>query len=103
MQPFLLFFLLTVILVNVASIVNVELPKKKMIIDSVTYWQESHSDMLPDKAYSYIVPFAKGLDVIRKWRNDNFAMDILIHSFWLMFMIWLCWRKSPRVGKSEWE
>ena len=103
LQPFLLFFLLTIILVNVAKVVNVELPQKKMITDSVTYWQDAHPNTVPDNAYTPIMYIARGIDVVRQWRNENFAMDILIHSFWLMFMIWLCWRKSPRVGKAEWE
>lgn len=102
MQPFFMFFVLTLILVQLAWVLNVQTPKNKDMTLEVFELMSKHSDWFTVPQMTFIFKTAHWIDQIHDWRDDNRAWDILIQSIGVMLVTWLLWRKSPRIGTGEW-
>ena len=102
MQPFFMFFVLTLILVQLAWVLNVETPKNKDMTLMAFELVRDHSEHLSVQQMTTIFKTAHWLDKVHDWRDENRAWDILIQSLGVIFVTWLLWRKSPRIGVGEW-
>ena len=102
LQPFFMFFVLTLILVQVAWLLKVQAPKNKDMTLTAYEFLRDHKDTFSSEQKSNIMKTAKWLDVVHDWRDDNRGWDILIQSLGVIFATWLLWRKSPRIGTGEW-
>ena len=102
MQPFFMFFVLTLILVQTAWVMNVQLPKNKDMTVTAFQILRDHGTWFTADQKETILNVAQWLDKVHGWRDDNRAWDLLIHSIGIVLITWLLWRKSPRVGSSEW-
>ena len=102
LQPFFMFFVLTLILVQMAWALDVQLPKNRdmtlMAFDLLT----THSNWFSVDQMKSILKTAQFLDAVHDWRDQNRAWDLIIHSVWICVITWLLWRKSPRIGQGEW-
>lgn len=102
LQPFFMFFVLTLILVQFAWVLKVETPKNK----DMTLWAyeliRDHRESISKDQKTAILKTARWLDVAHAWRDENRGWDILIQSLGVIFATWLLWRKSPRIGTGEW-
>ena len=102
MQPFFMFFVLTLILVQMAWVLRVDMPKNKDMTLTAYELLRDHKDMFsPDQALK-ILHAAEWLDVVHDWRDENRSWDILIQSLGIVLVTWLLWRKNPRIGNAEW-
>ena len=102
MQPFFMFFVLTLILVQLAWVLNVQTPKNKDMTLMAFELVRDHSEHLSVQQTTKILKAAHWLDKVHDWRDENRAWDILIQSLGVIFVTWLLWRKSPRIGTGEW-
>lgn len=102
MQPFFMFFVLTLILVQLAWVLNVQTPKNKDMTLTAFELVRDHSEHLSVQQMTHIFKTAQWLDKVHDWRDENRAWDILIQSLGVIFVTWLLWRKSPRIGTDEW-
>ena len=102
LQPFFMFFVLTLILVQMAWALNVDLPKNKDMTLVVFDLMSKHSDWFSVQQMTYIFKAAHWLDQVHLWRDQNRAWDIIIQSIGICLITWLLWRKSPRIGQGEW-
>ena len=102
LQPFFMFFVLTLILVQLAWVMKIQLPKNKDMTLMAFEVLSSHKDLVSVEQTTKILHAAQWLDEIHDWRDENRGWDILIHSIGIMLVSWLLWRKSPRVGTAEW-
>jgi len=102
MQPFFMFFVLTLILVQTAWLMNVELPKNKDMTVTAFQLLRDHGSWFSAEQKETILETAQWLDKVHDWRDENRAWDLLIHSISIVLVTWLLWRKSPRVGSAEW-
>ena len=102
MQPFFMFFVLTLILVQLAWVLNVETPKNKDMTLMAFELVRDHSEHLSVQQMTTIFKTAHWLDKVHDWRDENRAWDILIQSLGVILVTWLLWRKSPRIGVGEW-
>lgn len=102
MQPFFMFFVLTLILVQTAWLMNVELPKNKDMTVTAFQLLRDHGSWFSAEQKETILNTAQWLDKVHDWRDENRAWDLLIHSISIVLVTWLLWRKSPRVGSAEW-
>ena len=102
MQPFFMFFVLTLILVQLAWVLKVETPKNKDMTLMAYEMLRDHKDVGTTEQRSFILKTAQWLDKVHDWRDENRAWDILIQSLGVIFATWLLWRKSPRIGTGEW-
>lgn len=102
MQPFFMFFVLTLILVQLAWVLNVQTPKNKDMMLTAFELVRDHSEHLSVQQMTHIFKTAQWLDKVHDWRDENRAWDILIQSLGVIFVTWLLWRKSPRIGTDEW-
>ena len=102
MQPFFMFFVLTLILVQTAWIMDVQLPKNRDMTVTAFQLLRDYGTWFNADQKDTILNVAQWLDKLHGWRDDNRAWDLLIHSIGIVFITWLLWRKSPRVGSSEW-
>jgi hypothetical protein len=102
LQPFFMFFVLTLILVQMAWAIDVQLPKNRdmtlMAFDLLT----AHSDWFSVEQMTKILKTAQWIDSVHDWRNENRSWDIIIHSIGICLIAWLLWRKTPRIGVGEW-
>ena len=102
LQPFFMFFVLTLILVQVAWMLNVQQPKNRdMTLLAFDVLKEHKTLFSPAQAVK-ILHAAQWVDVVHDWRDENRGWDILIQSLGVIFATWLLWRKSPRIGTAEW-
>ena len=102
MQPFFMFFVLTIILVQLAWLLNVQTPKNKdMTLAAYEVLRNNKGAFTADQTTT-ILKAAEWLDKVHDWRDENRAWDILIQSLGVIFVTWLLWRKSPRIGQAEW-
>lgn len=102
LQPFLMFFVLTLILVQLAWALNVQLPKNRdMTLEAFQFLRE-HNTSFSSEQKTTILNVAQWLDKVHDWRDENRAWDIMIHSITICLITWLLWRKSPRIGQGEW-
>ncbi len=102
MQPFFMFFVLTLILVQTAWLMDVRLPKNKdMTVTAFQLLRDYGTHFSADQKEA-ILNTAEWVDKIDDWRDENRAWDLLIHSISIVFVTWLLWRKSPRAGSAEW-
>lgn len=102
MQPFFMFFVLTLILVQVAWVLNVQTPKNKDMTLMAYEMIRDHKDSISPEETEFILKTARWIDVVHDWRDENRAWDILIQSLGVILVTWLLWRKSPRIGIAEW-
>ena len=102
MQPFFMFFVLTLILVQMAWALDVPLPKNRDMTMTAYQLVRDHSTWFSVEQRTAILDTAQWLDKIHDWRDDNRAWDLIIHSIGVCLITWLLWRKSPRVGQGEW-
>lgn len=102
LQPFFMFFVLTLILVQLAWALNVQLPKNRdMTLEAFQFLRE-HNTSFSSEQKTTILNVAQWLDKVHDWRDENRAWDIMIHSITICLITWLLWRKSPRIGQGEW-
>lgn len=102
LQPFFMFFVLTLILCQMAWVLHVETPKNKEVTLIAYEMLRDHKDTFSPEQTTRILKAAQWLDVVHDWRDENRAWDILIQSLGIIFATWLLWRKSPRIGTAEW-
>ena len=102
LQPFFMFFVLTLILVQLAWVMKIQLPKNKDMTLMAFEVISSHKDVFSIEQTTKILHAAQWVDEIHDWRDENRGWDILIHSIGIMLISWLVWRKSPRIGTAEW-
>ena len=102
LQPFFMFFVLTLILVQLAWVLKIQMPKNKDMTLMAFEVVSSHRDVISIEQTTKILHVAQWMDKIHDWRDDNRGWDILIHSVGIMLVSWLLWRKSPRIGTAEW-
>lgn len=102
MQPFFMFFVLTLILVQLAWIINVQTPKNKDMTLIAFELLRDHKDAFTPEQSAKIINAAQWLDKVQDWCDENRAWDLLLHSIGVLIVTWLLWRKSPRVGEAEW-
>lgn len=102
MQPFFMFFVLTLILVQLAWVLKVQTPKNRDMTLIAFELVRDHSEHLSVQQTTYIFKTAQWIDKVHDWRDENRAWDILIQSLGVILVTWLLWRKSPRIGVGEW-
>lgn len=102
LQPFFMFFVLTLILVQLAWALKVERPKNKDVTLMTYEVLRDHKDFLNTEQRSNILKAARWIDVVHDWRDENRGWDILIQSIGVILVTWLLWRKTPRIGTGEW-
>lgn len=102
MQPFFMFFVLTLILVQLAWVINVQTPKNKDMTLIAFELLRDHKDAFTPEQSAKIIHAAQWLDKVQDWCDENRAWDLLLHSIGVLIVTWLLWRKSPRVGEAEW-
>lgn len=102
MQPFFMFFVLTLILVQSAWLMNVQLPKNEDMTVKAFQLLRDHGSWFTAEQKTTILDVAQWLDKVHDWRDDNRAWDLLISSISIALITWLLWRKSPRIGGAEW-
>jgi len=102
MQPFFMFFVLTLILVQLAWVLKVQTPKNKDMTLLAYEMMRDHKDWFNADQRSTILKTAQWIDKVHDWRDENRAWDILIQSVGVILVTWLLWRKSPRIGVGEW-
>ena len=102
LQPFFMFFVLTLILVQMAWALDVQLPKNRDMTLEAFELLTQHSGWFSVKQMTYILKAAHWLDEVHDWRDANRAWDLIIHSVGICLIAWLLWRKSPRIGQGEW-
>ena len=102
LQPFFMFFVLTLILVQMAWALDVPLPKNRDMTLAAFELLTNHSDWFSVTQMTHILKAAQWLDAVHTWRDDNRAWDLIIHSIGICLIAWLLWRKSPRIGQGEW-
>lgn len=102
LQPFFMFFVLTLILVQMAWALNVQLPKNRDMTLTAFKFIKEHNETFTSEQKTTILNTAQWLDKVHGWRNDNRAWDLIIHSTLICLVTWLLWRKSPRIGQGEW-
>lgn len=102
LQPFFMFFVLTLILVQMAWLMNVQPPKNKDMTLMAYELLRDHKSWFSEEQSTTILNIAQKLDAVQDWCDDNRGWDILLHSLGVILVTWLLWRKSPRVGTSEW-
>ena len=102
MQPFFMFFVLTLILVQLAWVINVQTPKNKDMTLIAFELLRDHKDAFTLEQSAKIINAAQWLDKVQDWCDENRAWDLLLHSIGVLLVTWLLWRKSPRVGEAEW-
>ena len=102
MQPFFMFFVLTLILVQLAWVLEVQTPKNKNMTLAAFKMIQTHPDWFDSDQKTTVLNAAHWLDQVHDWRDENRAWDILIQSLGVIFVTWLLWRKSPRIGTGEW-
>lgn len=102
MQPFFMFFVLTLILVQLAWVINVQTPKNKDMTLIAFELLRDHKDAFTPEQSAKIINAAQWLDKVQDWCDENRAWDLLLHSIGVLIVTWLLWRKSPRVGEAEW-
>ena len=102
MQPFFMFFVLTLILVQVAWVLKVQTPKNKDMTLTAYEVIRDHPQWFTPDSKTAVLNGARWLDKVHDWRDENRAWDILIQSLGVIFVTWLLWRKSPRIGVGEW-
>ena len=102
MQPFFMFFVLTLILMQLAWVLKVQPPKNKDMTLTAFVLIREHPQWFTPESKTTILKTAHWLDKMYDWRDDNRAWDILLQSLGVIFATWLLWRKSPRIGTGEW-
>ena len=102
LQPFFMFFVLTLILVQIAWALDVQLPKNRDMTLTAFRIIREHNDTFSSSQKTAILKTAQWLDTVHDWRDENRAWDLIIHSVGICLITWLLWRKSPRVGQGEW-
>ena len=102
LQPFFMFFVLTLLLVQLAWVLKVQTPKNKDMTLTAYEFVRDHPDIFNPDQKSRVFKAAMWLDVVHDWRDENRGWDILIQSLGVIFATWLLWRKSPRIGTAEW-
>lgn len=102
LQPFFMFFVLTLILVQTAWLMDVQLPKNRDMTVTAFELLRDHGSWFDSEQQETILETAQWLDKVHDWRDENRAWDLLIHSIGIVLVTWLLWRKSPRVGSAEW-
>ena len=102
LQPFFMFFVLTLILVQLAWLLNVQPPKNEDMTLTAYGLLRDHKEWFTPEQATRILDAAKWLDVVHDWRDENRGWDILIQSIGVILATWLLWRNSPRVGETEW-
>ena len=102
LQPFFMFFVLTLILVQLAWVLRVQMPKNKDMTLMAYELIRDHPDAFTPDQKLTVLKAAQRIDVIHDWRDENRGWDILIQSLGVIFVTWLLWRKSPRIGTAEW-
>jgi hypothetical protein len=102
LQPFFMFFVLTLILVQLAWVLKVQTPKNRDVTLLAYNLLRDHNDKFTVDQSMKILKTAQWLDVVHDWRDENRGWDILIQSMGVLIATWLLWRKSPRIGTAEW-
>lgn len=102
LQPFFMFFVLTLILVQLAWVLNVQPPKNKDMTLTAYEILRDHKDWFTPEQSEKVLNVAQWLDAVQDWCDENRGWDILIHSLGVILIAWLLWRKSPRIGTGEW-
>ena len=102
LQPFFMFFVLTLILVQLAWLLNVQPPKNMDMTLTAYEILRDHKEMFNEEQSTKILDVAQKLDAVQDWCDENRGWDILIHSLGVILVSWLLWRKSPRIGTGEW-
>ena len=102
LQPFFMFFVLTLILVQMAWALDVQLPKNRDMTLVAFDLLSDHSSWFSVKQMTIIFKTAEWIDRVHEWRNLNRSWDIIIHSLGIVLITWLLWRKSPRIDMGEW-
>ena len=102
LQPFFMFFVLTLILVQMAWVLDVQLPKNRDMTMEAFELMSKHSDWFSVQQMTMVFKTAQWLDKVHDWRDDNRAWDLIIHSIGICLITWLLWRKSPLIGQGEW-
>jgi len=102
MQPFFMFFVLALILVELAMVLHVQRPKNKDMTLMAYETLRDHKGQFTAEQKTTILKTAQWLDAVHDWRDENRAWDILIQSLGVIVVTWLLWRKSPRIGTGEW-
>lgn len=102
LQPFFMFFVLTLILVQMAWALKVQLPKNRDMTLTAFEFISKHENTFTAEQRVKIIETAQWLDDVHDWRDENRAWDLIIQSIGVCLITWLLWRKSPRIGQGEW-
>lgn len=102
MQPFFMFFVLTLILVQLAWVLKVQIPKNKDMTLMAYELIRDHREALTSEQKVNIMKTAQWIDKVYDWRDENRAWDILIQSLGVILVTWLLWRKTSRIGTGVW-
>lgn len=102
LQPFFMFFVLTLILVQLAWVLNVQPPKNADMTLTAYELLRDHKEWFTPEQAQKVLHAAMWMDVVHDWRDENRGWDILIQSIGVILATWLLWRKSPRIGTAEW-
>ena len=102
LQPFFMFFVLTLILVEVAWMLDVQTPKNKDMTLMAYELMRDHKGWFTPEQASNVFKVTEWIDAVHDWRDQNRAWDILIQSLGVIFATWILWRKTPRIGTAEW-
>ena len=102
LQPFFMFFVLTLILVQFAWMLRVQTPKNREMTLIAYHYLRDHKTTFSTEQRTKILKTAQWLDVVHDWRDENRGWDILIQSIGVVLATWLLWRKTPRIGTAEW-
>ena len=102
LQPFFMFFVLTLILVQMAWALKVQLPKNRDMTLTAFEFISKHENTFTAEQRLKIIETAQWLDDVHDWRDENRAWDLIIQSIGVCLITWLLWRKSPRIGQGEW-
>lgn len=102
LQPFFMFFVLTLILVQMAWALDVQLPKNRDMTLTAFKFINEHKESFTPEQKTTILNTAQWIDKVHDWRDDNRAWDLIISSIAICLITWILWRNSPRVGQGEW-
>ena len=103
LQPFFMFFVLTLILVQIAWALDVQLPKNRDMTLTAFRIIREHNDTFSSSQKTAILKTAQWLDTVHDWRDENRAWDLIIHSVgiflcqlqMLSIVTMICFRKLP--------
>jgi len=93
LQPVKTLIVTTLILTQVAWMLNVDMPRWECKTHKV---EKKLADVSDSNAKTFIISLSKYYDTYRLWRDNHRAFGMLTHSVVCILLTWLLFRKSPR-------